>query len=703
MKVGIIQYPGSNCDLDTYRFFDNPIFISYKETELPNIDILVIPGGFAFGDRYYEEATGEYTILPGKMSASSPVSKVIFKAAENKIPIIGICNGFQILIQLGLLPGSLIKNINKNQIFTSKKVKCKLNLILSDSTYKDDIELDIANGYGNYQVEDNILKGLNDNNQIFLKYDIFDNGSREKIAGITNKDKTIFGMMPHPERNKDNIFKHLFYKIYNNAYDISFHTKITELMYSEHISYKSTKHLLSKLPTTAPHVIQGPGENAGIIDIDDDYCLALRIESHNHPVFIDPFEGAATGVGGILRDIFTMGARPIAILDFLRFGTDDNSDRLVGEAIKGIANYGNTFGVANVGGDYYRHESYNKNPLVNIAAFGIVKKNKIVYGNALSKNSLLIYVGSKTGKEGIGGAAMASKQFTGDTSKLKDNVQKGDPYLEKLLCEACQEITEKKLAEGMQDMGAGGLLCASLEVIKRGREYTGKNLGCSMLLDNIPIKHDMENCDKLISESQERMLIVAQRDKVDEIYKIFSKWDLEYALVGEVNNTGLYTVLSNETLLYSEKLDYFNVPDVYWEGQDYTGTQNTVNANKIKNGELWEQYDSTIGCRTIKGSNEPGDYAILDIYEVGKKLVLTWGENLSNCQSYMENSLDCKPLAIINCLNFGHPKDSMRDFKDTINKMKQSVPIVGGNVSLYNCTEGVSIRPTPIFVVVGIM
>ena len=235
-------------------------------------------------------------------------------------------------------------------------------------------------------------------------------------------------------------------------------------------------------------VVQGPGENAGIVNIGTaadgtEYCIAIRIESHNHPTYINPFEGAATGVGGILRDIFTMGARPIGILDFLRFGTDENSDRLLNEAINGISYYGNCIGVPNLGGDLYIHESYNTNPLVNVGCLGIVKKDNIIYGNALHENSFLIYVGSKTGNEGINGAAMASKTFENEeiSEELQGNVQKSDPFLEKLLLEACCEISEKKLVEGMQDMGAGGLLCASLEVVKRGQEKTNKNIGCTLL------------------------------------------------------------------------------------------------------------------------------------------------------------------------------------------------------------------------------
>ena len=320
-------------------------------------------------------------------------------------------------------------------------------------------------------------------------------------------------MMPHPERSSDKTIKNMIKRLVeytkeNLNYQKIFETRISELMESEHISYKSTRKYLKNLYTDGHHVVQGPGENAGIIDIGNGYCLAMRIESHNHPVFIDPYQGAATGVGGILRDIFTMGARPIAILDFLRFGVDENSDRLLKSTINGISDYGNCFGVANVGGDLYRSEMYNKNPLVNVGCIGIVKKENIVYGNALEEGSYFIYVGSKTGSDGMNGACMASNEFTSDIDieSMKSNIQKGDPFLEKLLQEACNEITYLNLLEGMQDMGAGGLLCSSLELVQRGRDKTKRNLGCTLFVDKIPTKYKMDPCDRIISESQERML-----------------------------------------------------------------------------------------------------------------------------------------------------------------------------------------------------
>ena len=315
-----------------------------------------------------------------------------------------------------MLPGKLVLNNNKK--FTCKKVRCVVNVEQSsNSIIKEEHELYIANSYGNYSIDNEEYIKMNENGQIFIEYknprSVSDVCSQNFVAGVCNKERTIFGMMPHPERNNTD-FRDTLLSVMrlNDNMSLIFKKKINELLCSEHISYKSTRKYLKELHTEEPWVVQGPGENAGIIDLGNDYCLAMRIESHNHPTFINPFEGAATGVGGILRDIITMGARPIGILDFLRFGTDTHSRELLNRTIDGISYYGNCFGVANIGGDLYTDYTFNKNPLVNIACIGIVKKENIIYGNARESGNLLVYVGSKTGNEGIGGAAMASNSFS---------------------------------------------------------------------------------------------------------------------------------------------------------------------------------------------------------------------------------------------------------------------------------------------------
>jgi phosphoribosylformylglycinamidine synthase len=640
------------------------------------------------------------------MALESPVSILIEEAVKRNIAILGICNGFQILTQMKLLPGKLLLNDSKK--FVCKKVKCNIR-------YKDlskNTELYIANSYGKYENKEE----LNNDECYFLKYE------DDSVAGVCNMKQNIFGMMPHPERNNQD-FKELFYKmlyyeehLIDPCYQLIFDKSIKELMFSEHISYKTSKKYLRNLHTKEPWVVQGPGENAGIVDIGKssdgtEYCIAIRIESHNHPTFINPFEGAATGVGGILRDIFTMGARPIGILDFLRFGTDNNSKKLLDKAIEGISYYGNCIGVPNIGGDLYLHESYNTNPLVNVGCLGIVKKENIIYGNVDGYNNYLIYVGSKTGNEGINGAAMASNTFEDATitEELKENVQKSDPYLEKLLLEACCEISEKNYAIGMQDMGAGGLLCASLEVVKRGIDKTGiNNIGCDINLDTIPVKYKMELNNILISESQERMLIVAKRENVINISRIFKKWDLEHVVIGQTTDSGLYRVYNDKKMVYSDNIsnldspeDYINIPRKKSVKINYTEPM------KINNLDLWTIYDSTVGNRTLKGPDKPGHYAILDIYEVNKQLILTWGEKFDICYEKMKLFENVKSLCVVNCLNFGDPKYSLYDLKETIDDLslkckKYNIPVVGGNVSLFNTTRTSSIRPTPILLMMGI-
>lgn len=689
MEIGVIRYPGSNCDFDALRYF-NGSFIWHKEEieehqisilDEKHFDLIVIPGGFAFGDRIYDNATGNYKISPGEMAKKSPVTDIILEAHKRGIPLLGICNGFQILIKLGLLPGEL--NINKDQKFHAKNVKCAF----SDGTvYK----LPIANKFGNYRGD--ILE-----EQIFLKYKNYDT----EVAGICQGN--VYGMMPHPERLPDNkILKNKLISIILSHYNI-IDKDIIKIMHSEHVSYRSTKKYLKRLYTKGEHVIQGPGENAGIIDIGGDYALCLRIESHNHPIFINPFQGAATGVGGILRDIFTMGARPIALLDFLRFGTDSRAKEIEEGVIHGISDYGNCIGVPVVGGEIYRDKVYNKNPLLNVACIGIVKKENIIYGHAEHRDSFLVYIGARTGLEGVGGADMASKQFGKDVSHLADNIQTGDAYLEKLLLEVCCELSENNLLEGMQDMGAGGLLCSSLELIQRGREKFKKNLGCDIYLDKVPVKYSMKASDILISESQERMLLVCNMFNYDNIKSICNKWDLESEIIGKVTNTGHYKVVHNDKTIYNKDITTFENISFDWYPKNYKYTK--PKKCRVKS-ERWTQYDNTLGGRTIKGPLEPGSFAILNLHEIGKKLFITWGQNFDECKSKM-NNFSVKNTAVVNCMNFGHPKECIGSFEEVINDLtkkckKYKIPVIGGNVSLYNSTEKISIPPSPVIMMVGI-
>ena len=687
MRIGVIRYPGSNCFYDTIRYFGEDICIElwYKTEDIvKDIDLLIIPGGFAFGDRFYQKATGEYNYSPGEMAKEAPITNTILYSYENNIPILGICNGFQILTHLNLLPGELTENLSNK--FESRLIEC--DYLCND--IKGNTKMYIANYYGNYQNED-----INEGN-IFLKYNKFNNGSIRNTAGVMNDKKTVFGMMPHPERNsdfKDKLLQIIFHKD-------TIYQKISNLLLSEHISYKSTKKYLKELYTDGEQVIQGPGENAGIVDIGEGYCITIRIESHNHPTFKDSFEGAATGVGGIIRDIICMGSKPIALLDFLRFGNDENSKDLLKDAISGIAYYGNTIGIPNVGGSLHTSDIYNKNPLVNVACLGIIKKDNIIYGNALHKGSLLILCGAKTGNEGVDSAIMASKQLN---DNKEDNMQKSDAYLENLLVDAFDEISGLKLAEGCQDLGAGGILCATTEVIKRGRDKTGENLGCNIHLENVSLKDDLDDYSILASETQERMLLVSRPDNLKDIEMILSKWDLEYNCIGVVTEEGSYNVYKDNSLIY-----YNSFTDLKEEGDNLELTYSKSNhrINKVKNLSLWNSYDHSIGCRTIKGPDKPGHYSIIDIYENNTHCILTWGDNVNECNSLMV-SLGGTPLGIVNCLNFGDPSSCIGDFKEHIESMNASckglgIPVLGGNVSLYNSTNNKDIPPSIVIVMIGI-
>src|SRR3989344_655337 len=500
---------------------------------------------------------------------------------------------------------------------------------------------------------------------------------------------------------------------------------LVEAMSSEHTSYCSSKKYLAKLPTKGKSVIQGPGENAGIVDLGKGWALALRIESHNHPSFIKPYHGAATGVGGILRDIFTMGARPIGLLDFLRFGTNQKSKKLLQEVVRGIADYGNCVGVPTIGGDIYFDKTYDYNCVVNVAAFGLVKKKNIIYGNALTSGNDLIYVGAKTGRDGIGGAQMASANldFVDDRT-----VQEDDPFLEKLLLEACCELAETDWIEGMQDMGAAGLLCSTTEVALRGRKKTGKNLGTKVYLNKVPVKSSgMSPLELLLSESQERMLIVGKKEYRDKILKLFKHWDLEAHVIGTVTNDGQYSIIYDKDKQKNVTLN-MDFDDVF---KDFHKDWDLINWKKQKSkyvdppqylkSNIWHNYDWMVGTRTVKGPDQAGHYAILDLPEVSKRLIVSWSsdEGFSNenpakginhafdvCLEKLQQ-LHAKPLGLTNCLNFGHPNDSIGAFAQTIDALAQKcksndVPIVSGNVSLFNAYKNHSIKPTPILVMVGL-
>ena len=519
---------------------------------------------------------------------------------------------------------------------------------------------------------------------------------------------------------------------------------IFSVMWSEHCSYKSSRVHLRKFPTTGPRVIQGPGENAGVIDIGDGWVAAFKMESHNHPSFIEPYQGAATGVGGILRDIFTMGARPIACLDSLRFGNLDapRMKYLVDGVVRGISGYGNCIGIPTIGGETSFHRSYNGNILVNVFALGVARAEKIFKGTASGVGNPVIYVGSKTGRDGIHGATMASAEFDEASEEKRPTVQVGDPFTEKLLLEACLEIMDTDAIVGIQDMGAAGLTSSSFEMA--GRAGTG----IRMHLDRVPMRESgMTPYEIMLSESQERMLIVAKAGREADVVRVFEKWDLNAAVVGEVTDDGFVRLMwhgeeaatipvepiSTEAPVYERPIErpaYADTIATILDRQpiddgDQTQTllQLIASPNLCSKHWIFEQYDTTVRTNTI-AAPEQRDAAVVRVKGTGRALAITSDVNPVYChldpyeggkQAVAEAARNIaasggRPVAITDCLNFGSPErpEIMWQFAECIRGISEAclalgTPVVSGNVSFYNETEGRGIHPTPTVGMVGIL
>ena len=511
-------------------------------------------------------------------------------------------------------------------------------------------------------------------------------------------------------------------------------------MWNEHCSYKSSRKYLKTLPTKNKKVIQGPGENAGIVDIEDDDALVFKIESHNHPSFIEPYQGAATGVGGILRDVFTMGARPIATLNSIHFGSSDHpkTKNLLNGVVSGIGGYGNCIGIPTVGGEVKFNRTYNENILVNAMAVGLVKKDKIFYSKAQGVNKAVIYVGSKTGRDGIHGASMASAEFDSNTEEKKPTVQVGDPFTEKLLLEACLELMKDDSIISIQDMGAAGLTSSSVEMASKG------NLGIELNLDEVPCREkNMTPYDIMLSESQERMLLILNSGKEERAKSIFSKWGLDFSVIGKTTNSKNLvlnfnneevaniplTSLSTNAPIYDRKWKKNIISKRKISSKVFTSIDLSNSLKKIltspNNSEkswVWEQYDQTVMGDTIQKPG--GDSAVVRIHGKNKAVAITVDSSTDYCladpttggkQVVCEAwrnliSVGSSPIAITNCLNFGNPeKDKiMGQFVETINGISQACkyldfPVVSGNVSFYNETHNKSISPTPTIGGVGLI
>ena len=521
---------------------------------------------------------------------------------------------------------------------------------------------------------------------------------------------------------------------------------IISVMWSEHCSYKSSRIHLKNLPTTGDRVLVGPGENAGIIDIGGGYAAAFKIESHNHPSFIEPFQGAATGVGGILRDIFTMGARPIAVMDSLRFGMLDDPEtgsrnrRIVDGVVGGIAHYGNCFGVPTVGGECVFEPCYDGNPLVNAFALGIFRKDAIFFGKASGTGNPVIYVGAKTGRDGIHGASMASSEFDEESEAKRPNVQVGDPFLEKLLLEACLEAMGTGAVLGIQDMGAAGLTCSTCEMGDRG------GMGIEIDLQFVPQRETgMTPYEIMLSESQERMLLVAERGRENEVFELFAKWGLDAAEIGVVTEDGLLRVKNHGEVvaeiansLLTDDAPIYDRPatkpmrsaplDGPSPAADNSQKLNDALSRLLSSPDLcskrwiYEQYDYMVRTNTTAG---PGaDAAVVRVKEAGVSLAMSLDGNGRYCSLDPREGVKlavaecCRNLAVVgadpvaatNCLNFGNPEKPqiMAQLIEAIEGIGEAcrhfgTPITGGNVSLYNETLGEGIYPTPVFGIVGLL
>ena len=515
---------------------------------------------------------------------------------------------------------------------------------------------------------------------------------------------------------------------------------IFSAMWNEHCSYKSSKIHLKKLPTKNNIVIQGPGENAGVIDIGDDDAIVFKIESHNHPSFIEPYQGAATGVGGILRDVFTMGARPIALMNSIHFGSTENkkTQNLLSGVISGIGGYGNSVGIPTVGGETKFNSTYNENILVNAMAIGHANKNKIFYSKAKGLNKPVVYVGSKTGRDGIQGATMASAEFDENSDEKKPTVQVGDPFTEKLLLEACLELMKDNSIIAIQDMGAAGLTSSSVEMASKG------SLGIELELDKVPCREDnMTPYEMMLSESQERMLIILDDKKEEEAKKIFEKWDLDFVVIGKTTDSNRLilnfdnekvadipiSALADKAPLYDRKWVKSKLPKNKVKIKDLKKIKIEDALIKIlsspnHSNKSWitDQYDQVVMCDTVQKSG--GDSAVIRIHNKDKAIAISVDSSANYCkaepktggkQIVCENwrnliSVGAKPLAITNCLNFGSPEKPkiMGEFVGCVEGIKDACefldfPVVSGNVSFYNETKSKSIFPTPVIGGIGLI
>jgi phosphoribosylformylglycinamidine synthase len=514
---------------------------------------------------------------------------------------------------------------------------------------------------------------------------------------------------------------------------------ITSALWSEHCSYKSSRVLLREFPTEGPHVVHGPGENAGVVDLGSGWVATFKMESHNHPSFIEPYQGAATGVGGILRDVFTMGARPVALLDSLRFGEIDapRMRHLIDGVVRGIGDYGNCVGVPTVGGEVSFHRRYNGNILVNAFALGLARRDRIFTARATGPGNRILYVGSRTGRDGIHGATMASESFTDESEAKRPTVQVGDPFTEKVLLEACLEAMRTGAIVAIQDMGAAGLTSSSFEMAGRG------GTGIRLDLDQVPLREPgLTPYEMMLSESQERMVLVARRGREEEVARVFRRWGLQVVPIGEVTSGGRAVLTHRGRTVADLPIDPLTrqAPEYHRPAQQPGDLERRWAPPEVPPAEdpgaalvallttpelaskewIFRQYDHTVRTNTVIGPG--GDAAVLLLKGTPGGVALCSDVNPVYCgldprrggaQAVAEavRNLACagaEPLGLTDCLNFGNPENPevLWELRECIRGMAEAcralgVPVVSGNVSLYNETNGVSILPTPTVAMVG--
>ncbi len=716
----------------------------HGDRDLRGVDAVVIPGGFSYGDY----------LRVGAIARFSPVMESVISFAREGGPVLGICNGFQVLCEAGLLPGALLPNTGLR--FSAARSTSRSSTPTRRSPGLRPRAGPLDPGQAHHRP---LLRARRRRRRPALRAQN-PNGSQDDIAGVRNAAGNVFGLMPHPEHAVDPLtgsdsdglwsslprwrelgltdaeYELICVKLGRDPNEVEL--AVFSLLWSEHCSYKHSKKLLGSLPTEGPRMVMGPGENAGAVSVDG-LAIAFKVESHNHPSAVEPFQGAATGVGGILRDIFAIGARPIAVLDSLCFGepTSARSRYLLDHAVGGIAHYGNSIGVPTVGGEVSFEGPYEQNCLINAMALGLADPERLIRSAASGVGNVVVLFGASTGRDGIGGASVLASAELGDAGEDKrPTVQVGDPFAEKKLLECSLELLDRELLVALQDLGAAGLTSSSAEMASKGA------VGLDLDVARVPLREaGMAPFEIMISESQERMLCVVEPERVKEVLAVCEKWEVLGTAIGSVTDTGRLRVFAGDELvgdmpvaalvddcpLYDLEPERPNVP-LYpapprvLESSDPREVLLALLAspNIASRRPLFEQYDCVVQSRTVRRP-EQADAAVLQLPSGGAIAVSIDGNGRRvACDPYtgtVEAVLECaanlacvgaEPLGLTNCLNFGNPEkphvawqltESVRGLGDACRAL--GIAVVGGNVSLYNESADGPIYPTPVVGIVG--